>query len=455
MAMATSYPVRQYIVFDARQLLGRPVISPLEPGEVEKALVAALGSGLRFTVESLPTARFVPYEHVKTPFIPESVAVLVSPSEADARAVRDAVEDLIAREGGKRISDIGADPAIGLADYSFPGSVDVGLFGTRDEAHRLVGIDRLPGGLNLTGNGVNVIVVDSGLDASLIPFGQWGGGWQPLPSGPVPGTTTGESALHGTMVVQNILEVARQARIWDLPLIPPPRINEIGGFLASAQATFSMMIQNIQQIQNLPGGPQQWVFMNAWAIFDRRSEFVFGDYTENRPGQAGPHPFIALIEQLAQRFDIIFCAGNCGGVCPDGRCGPNDYGPGRDIWGANAHPSVLTVGATRTDYSWIGYSSEGPGPCIKLASQKPDLCAPSQFAETSGGFPPNLGTSAASALAAGVIAAFRSNWPQSAVSPARMINRLNTTVQQVNGPFWTRRFGFGVLDASAAAAALP
>ena len=240
--MATSYPVRQYIVFDAGQLLGRPVIRPLETGEVEKALVAALGSGLRFTVQSLPTARFVPYEHVETPFIPESVAVLASPSEADARAVRDAVEDLIAREGGKRISDIGADPAIGLADYSFPGSVDVGLFGTRDEAHRLVGINRLPGGLNLTGNGVNVIVVDSGLDASLIPFGQWGGGWQPLPSGPVPGTTTGENALHGTMVVQNILEVAQQARIWDLPLIPPPRINDIGGFLASAQATFSMMI---------------------------------------------------------------------------------------------------------------------------------------------------------------------------------------------------------------------
>lgn len=158
--MATSYPVRQYIVFDAGQLLGRPVIRPLETGEVEKALVAALGSGLRFTVQSLPTARFVPYEHVETPFIPESVAVLASPSEADARAVRDAVEDLIAREGGKRISDIGADPAIGLADYSFPGSVDVGLFGTRDEAHRLVGINRLPGGLNLTGNGVNVIVVD-------------------------------------------------------------------------------------------------------------------------------------------------------------------------------------------------------------------------------------------------------------------------------------------------------
>ena len=95
-----------------------------------------------------------------------------------------------------------------------------------------------------------------------------------------------------------------------------------------------------------------------------------------------------------QQFDIIFCAGNCGGACPDGRCGPNDFGPGRGIWGANAHPSVLTVGAVRTDTSWIGYSSEGPGPgrppLNKLANQKPDLCAPSHYVEPGGDIPPKF-----------------------------------------------------------------
>ena len=113
------------------------------------------------------------------------------------------------------------------------------------------------------------------------------------------------------------------------------------------------------------------------------------------PGFPNParHPFIQLIDQLAAKnFDIIFCAGNCGGVCPDGRCGPNDFGPGRGIWGANAHPSVLTVGAVRTDTNWIGYSSEGPGPgrppFNKLANQKPDLCAPSHYIEPGGDIPP-------------------------------------------------------------------
>ena len=187
--------------------------------------------------------------------------------------------------------------------------------------------------------------------------------------------------------------------------------------------------------------------MNAWAIYDRRSELPFRDYTENRPAVPNParHPFIQLIDQLAaNRFDVIFCAGNCGGVCPDGRCGPNDIGPGRGIWGANAHPSALTVGAVRTDNSWIGYSSEGPGPgrapLNKLAHYKPDLCTPSHYEDSGGDYTPSRGTSAAAALAAGVVAAFRSkaSWSQTAVSPAQLIQTLsNNTVERLAGLAWT------------------
>ena len=50
---------RQYIVFDAEELLGRQVTDVLAVDEVEAALVAALGSGLSFTVDSLPWAKFV------------------------------------------------------------------------------------------------------------------------------------------------------------------------------------------------------------------------------------------------------------------------------------------------------------------------------------------------------------------------------------------------------------
>ena len=135
---------RQYIVFDAEELLGRQVTDVLAVDEVEAALVAALGSGLSFTVDSLPWAKFVCHETMDLPFVPQNVAVLVSPGEAEVYAVRDAVEALIAKEGGKRISGIGADPTVGIADYSFPGAAEPDLFGTRADVHRLIGIDPPP-----------------------------------------------------------------------------------------------------------------------------------------------------------------------------------------------------------------------------------------------------------------------------------------------------------------------
>jgi hypothetical protein len=453
--MAASDPVRQYIVFDAEKLLDRAVHRFLQIAEVAQALEQLVGVGLPYVVDSLPAARFVPFQPLELPHVPQTVAVLKSANEADAQTVRDAFDSYFATWGRERIADISIDPGITMADYSFPDAGDVRLFGTRKDAHRLVGIDALPSGLD--GSGVNVVVIDAGLDASTIPAGRWGGGWRPLPNGRWPGTTTGTDALHGAMIVRNILAVAPRARIWDVPLIPPPRINALGSFLSGAQATFDLMLSDILAIQQASPDPEQWVFVNAWAIFDRRSEkLFFREYTENRPGSLLPHPFIKRIEAVAQNdFDMIFCAGNCGGVCPDGRCGPNDFGPGRGIWGANAHESVLTVGATRIDKSWIGYSSEGPGPTPKLAHDKPDLCAPSQFSETAGEYPASVGTSGASGLAAGVVAAFRSKWSQTVVTPAYLISALNAKATQVNGPAWSRRVGNGILNAAAAVTALP
>ncbi len=455
----TNYRVRQYIVFDAERLLARPVRTFFEADIVEQALKAVLDPGLSFSVESLPTARFVPYESIELPFIPQRVAVLVSSGETEAVAeraaldVRKSVEDLIDREGKQRVLGIGADVPIVPADFSCQHMMDVDVFGTRADAHRVTKIDQLPASFSgLTGAGVNVVIIDSGLDVALVPAGQWGGGWQPLatsslPAGPVPGTTTGKDATHGSMILQNILAVAPLARIWDVPLIQPPRINDITAFLAQAEGTFQKMIADIA---SMPG--QQWVFMNAWAIFDRRSEVPPGDYTENNPTGGGNHLFIDLIESLAAKnFDMVFCAGNCGGVCPDGRCGPNDFGPGRGIWGANAHAKVLTVGATRTHGAWMGYSSEGPLLGTKLANDKPDICAPSQYTETGGPVPANIGTSASAALACGVVTAFRSRWPQSMVPPSQVIWALQTGA----GPVWTSRLGHGVLNARAAAGALP
>ena len=193
--------------------------------------------------------------------------------------------------------------------------------------------------------------------------------------------------------------------------------------------------------------------------------FLFGDYTENRPGfptLPDIRSFSSSTSWPPRRFDIIFCAGNCGGVCPDGRCGPNDFGPGRGIWGANAHPSVLTVGAVRTDTSWIGYSSEGPGPgrppFNKLANQKPDLCAPSEFRRNEWGDSVGRGHlrfRGTRGGSGGVVP--QQNRPESVVSRARPYRATRTRPAQGDRAGWAGPAGSAmeILNASAAAAVLP
>ena len=143
--------------------------------------------------------------------------------------------------------------------------------------------------------------------------------------------------------------------------------------------------------------------------------------------------------KLAIQFldpDVIFAAGNCGEFCGSRRCGGVDRGPGRSIWGANALPEVITAGAVLTNEMWAGYSSQGPGPSIHgLASDKPDLCAPSNFRETTDAAVHNTGTSAACAVTAGIVAALRSkpNWYQNSVSPAANAQRLDLRRSQDAG----------------------
>jgi hypothetical protein len=361
--------------------------------------------------------------------------------------------------GSSHLDSIVTNPALTVAEYSIPVAPDGAMFGTMDDARRLIRADQLP--TSLDGSSVNVVLIDAGIDQSAIPAGQFGGGWQPLPGGPglpippLPGQTTGEDALHGMMIVNNILTMAPRAMIFDVPLIPPPKIFDIFSFLVAADAAYDKILKDIQWLQTNGNFPGPWIFMNAWAIFDRRSEGAYlGEYTENLgPKGVPPHPFIHRIERVAHRnFDVVFCAGNCGEVCPDDRCGPDDYGPARGIWGANAHRAVLTAGAVRVDSVWPGYSSEGPGPTPNLYSEKPDLCAPSQFVGTSGLYPPNTGTSASAAIVAGIVCALRSkaNWNQTRVPPYILNAILNNTANQTQGAGWNRWLGNGILDAFAA-----
>jgi hypothetical protein len=84
-------------------------------------------------------------------------------------------------------------------------------------------------------------------------------------------------------------------------------------------------------------------------------------------------------------IDVVFAAGNCGQFCPDSRCGAEDQGPGR-----------------------------------KLGWEKPDFCAASHFCEDDDAFSINTGTSAACGLTGGIVAALRSRWNSTRVSPNQL-----------------------------------
>jgi subtilisin family serine protease len=105
---------------------------------------------------------------------------------------------------------------------------------------------------------------------------------------------------------------------------------------------------------------------------------------------------------------------------------------------------------------WLGYSAQGPGQ-TRLTTQKPDFCAPSQFRDTNDAALLNTGTSAACAMAAGVLALLRSRWDSNVVSPTDMKSALISSARpirpvSVEGP--TYRMGAGILNIHEAIARL-
>jgi hypothetical protein len=322
------------------------------------------------------------------------------------------------------------------------------MFSDRSAAERLLGADYLRQQNNTTGMGVNVVVVDQGLDRQALG-NSYGDGWtvgnaKPGSPPPKPGSVR---RSHGMMVAHNILKVAPDAKLFDLPLIPP-RITDIQTFLGWAHGAFLTVRADIKHWR-LGRFPGPWILVNAWSIYDRKSEHPLGSYTE-----CPKNPFNKLVVDIVgDKVDVVFAAGNCGQFCPDGRCSATDQGPGHSIWGANSLDLALTVGAVRSDTMWLGYSSQGPGQPL-LGPEKPDLCAASQFREDDDAFSINTGTSAACGLTGGIVAALRSRWDATTASPADLKRILNQTARKPPGLAWDNplgyRLGNGILDARAA-----
>jgi len=363
----------------------------------------------------------------------------------------ESVAQIIAAAGVNPQSVAASSPDLpfAAADHWCSAEASSPVFGDREKAEKLLHIDYLRAN-NADGTNVNVVIVDQGLDANVLGA-RFGGGWpvngrQPGTTRVLPGGSLTYGMLlggHGMMIAQNILSIAPKTTLFDMPLVPWA-ITDVPAYLNTADSAFRQMLRDIRRWQRNGTHSGPWVIVNPWGIYDAGSD-PQGDYTNNPD-----NPFNRLIRRaVAHGIDVIFPAGNCGQFCPDGRCGSANVGPGRDILGANSLAEVITVGAVRVDTMWLGYSSQGPGQ-PRLAHDKPDVCAPSQFHEAHDSFRINTGTSAACGLIAGVVTALRSRWDAGAIPPARLKQVLVDTAFQQRGSGWNERTGYGIVNAQAA-----
>jgi serine protease AprX len=282
------------------------------------------------------------------------------------------------------------------------------------------------------GEGIVVGVVDGGITAqgrTINPAdtsdGSWPGKLIPRVIGgwPTPnwGTTGVAWGWHGNMCATDVLGMAPNAQIYDIRI-------SANDAISAALAGFQWAID--QHRSN--GTPH--ILTNSWGIFQENWDT---DYAKN-PN----HPFTRkVIEALDEGILILFAAGNCGGTCPDGRCG-SDSGPGKSIWGANSHPRVITVGAVNKNEQFVGYSSQGPG---ALDPKKPNFCSITHF---QGFFPSDSGTSAATPIAAGVVALLKQVNPS--LSQDQTKNALGETAKDIGPSGWDQHSGAGIIRAKAA-----
>jgi subtilisin family serine protease len=339
---------------------------------------------------------------------------------------QEAVERLRA-ERPAEVVGVYADPTIEIC----PPYCGDAAVGDAAAVTRALGVPRLRSA-GLTGRGVRLAVVDTGVDRRVVPVA---GGWSP-DGRYVPGSARGG---HGTMCAWDARLAAPDARILDYALLRSSG-DTWTAFLSDAIAACASLMEL------LAADPAPLVVNNSWGLFDRSEDEPIGS-PENY--SANPeHPFNQIVGSLvAAGADVLFAAGNCGGSCPDPRCGAGDRGPGASIHGANAHPDVITVAAVTVTHRRLGYSSQGPG---GLYRRKPDLAAYSHF-RGSGVYPADSGTSAASPVAAGVAAALRQRLPRASYAPAQLKGLLQATARDLGGPGWDYDFGYGVVDAAAAA----
>jgi hypothetical protein len=220
----------------------------------------------------------------------------------------------------------------------------------------------------------------------------------------------------------------------------------MSGYLSDAVLAYRHLL-DIMLAPQRPGECRSLVVNNSWGMFHPSWDFEVnhpGNYSDN-PN----HPFNRIVGALERAgADILFAAGNCGADCPDFRCqGVTNMA----IYGANSHPQVLSVAGVDTQKNRVGYSAIGPG---RLAPLKPDISGYTHF-KGSGVYAADGGTSAASPVVAGVVAALRSGLPYNVsrpeTFPAAVRNMVTKTAEDRGLIGYDFEYGWGIVNGQAIA----
>ena len=320
--------------------------------------------------------------------------------------------------------------------------------GTHRNVARLLEVDKLTKA-GMTGQGVNLAIVDTGMNvAHLRAKGQpakLGTNKHFTPAGVT--TRPGKHAVdHGTMCAFDAGIAAPQATYLDhavlLSQTAGPTV--MAGLLSDAVQSYAKLRRVLDA---MPANRRALVVSNSWGMFDPSWDFPVGhpgNYSDNPR-----HPFNVIVASLeAAGADILFAAGNCGRDCQDGRCRFRR----RPVCGANSHGRVLSVAGIDTKRKRVGYSSQGPG---RLAAQKPDVAAYTHFKGSEVFAPdPDGGTSAACPVLAGLVAAVRTKYSATRLSPASLRALLVKTADDLGGVGYDNDHGWGTTNTTALLAAL-
>jgi hypothetical protein len=312
---------------------------------------------------------------------------------------------------------------------------------------------------NLDGDGVAVAVVDTGINIRAlrdslgkVPRFDVANSWSPPNTPAMPGQF---DVNHGTMCAYDVLVAAPKATLLDFPALASPAPFSVT--LSVAFMAFSQIIASwiVAPAAGGAGRYKALIISNSWGIYSQN-----WDYPAGHPGRYcdNPnHPFHALVSAVVRGgVDVVFAAGNCGREDPDDQCGGQVVG---SIMGASAYPEVLTVAGCDANDRRMGYSSQGPS-INGMHQEKPDLTAYTHFlgSEALGPGKLDTGTSAACPIAAGCIAALRTNTAVCSprvLPPPALIAQLKATARQVGGGAgWTPDYGHGIIDPVQAAQTL-